>query len=137
MRARVAGTHADLPSPPPPPLHPKTLQPITAEDLAPLFPQGLIAQEVSTERCEQNGVPASGDDARAAAWTHARPRRKQRSFARPARCMQRAAIPSHPVRYIDIPPEVLEVYKLWRPSPLFRARRLEKALGTPARIYYK
>ena len=40
-------------------------------------------------------------------------------------------------RYIDIPEEVREVYKLWRPSPLYRARRLEKALGTPARIYYK
>jgi tryptophan synthase beta chain len=40
-------------------------------------------------------------------------------------------------RYIDIPGEVLDVYRLWRPSPLFRARRLEQALGTPARIYYK
>ena len=40
-------------------------------------------------------------------------------------------------RYLDIPGEVLDVYKLWRPSPLFRARRLEKLLGTPARIYYK
>ncbi|WIA44570.1 hypothetical protein OEZ86_007295 [Tetradesmus obliquus] len=79
----------DLPSPPPPPLHPKTLQPITGEDLAPLFPLGLIQQEVSTER------------------------------------------------YIDIPDEVREVFKLWRPTPLVRARRLEKALGTPARIYYK
>lgn len=39
--------------------------------------------------------------------------------------------------YIDIPEEVLDVYKLWRPSPLFRAHRLEKALDTPARIYYK
>ncbi len=40
-------------------------------------------------------------------------------------------------RYVDIPDEVLDVYRLWRPSPLFRAHRLEKALGTPARIYYK
>jgi tryptophan synthase beta chain len=40
-------------------------------------------------------------------------------------------------RWIEIPDEVRDVYKLWRPSPLFRARRLEKALGTPARIYYK
>ncbi|HSG02509.1 MAG TPA: TrpB-like pyridoxal phosphate-dependent enzyme [Marinobacterium sp.] len=40
-------------------------------------------------------------------------------------------------RFIDIPGEVLDVYKLWRPSPLFRARRLEKLLDTPARIYYK
>ena len=39
--------------------------------------------------------------------------------------------------YIDIPEAVQEVYKLWRPSPLYRAHRLEKALGTPARIYYK
>jgi tryptophan synthase beta chain len=40
-------------------------------------------------------------------------------------------------RYIDIPEEVMEIYSLWRPSPLYRARRLEKALGTPAKIYYK
>jgi tryptophan synthase beta chain len=40
-------------------------------------------------------------------------------------------------RYIDIPKEVLDVYKLWRPTPLIRARRLEKALGTPAHIYFK
>ncbi|MTD15392.1 TrpB-like pyridoxal phosphate-dependent enzyme [Nakamurella sp. YIM 132087] len=39
--------------------------------------------------------------------------------------------------YIDIPDEVQDVYRLWRPSPLFRAHRLEQALGTPARIYYK
>ena len=39
--------------------------------------------------------------------------------------------------YIDIPGGVLDVYKLWRPSPLFRARRLEQLLDTPARIYYK
>jgi tryptophan synthase beta chain len=40
-------------------------------------------------------------------------------------------------RYIDIPEEILEAYKLFRPTPLLRARRLEKALGTPAHIYYK
>ncbi len=40
-------------------------------------------------------------------------------------------------RWIDIPEEVLELYTLWRPSPLFRALRLEEALKTPARIYYK
>jgi tryptophan synthase beta chain len=40
-------------------------------------------------------------------------------------------------RYIDIPEEVREIYKLWRPTPLIRARRLEKALNTPAHIYYK
>jgi tryptophan synthase beta chain len=79
----------DLPSPPPPPLHPGTLQPVGPEDLAPLFPMDLIMQEVTGER------------------------------------------------YVDIPGEVLDIYRLWRPSPLFRAHRLEKALGTPARIYYK
>jgi tryptophan synthase beta chain len=40
-------------------------------------------------------------------------------------------------RYIDIPGEVLDVYRVWRPSPLIRATRLEHELGTPARIYYK
>lgn len=40
-------------------------------------------------------------------------------------------------RYIDIPNEIMDVYKIWRPTPLKRARRLEKALGTPARIYFK
>jgi tryptophan synthase beta chain len=74
---------------PRPPLHPGTGQPVGPDDLAPLFPQALIAQEVTTDR------------------------------------------------YVDIPDEVLDVYRLWRPSPLYRARRLEKALGTPARIYYK
>jgi tryptophan synthase beta chain len=80
---------ADLPSPPPPVLHPGTLQPIGPDDLAPLFPMALIEQEVTGER------------------------------------------------YVDIPEEVLDVYRLWRPSPLYRAHRLERALGTPARIYYK
>ncbi len=40
-------------------------------------------------------------------------------------------------RYIEIPEEVREAYKLWRPTPLIRARRFEKALGTPAHIYFK
>ncbi|KAG0515203.1 hypothetical protein BDA96_10G258400 [Sorghum bicolor] len=40
-------------------------------------------------------------------------------------------------RFVDIPEEVIDVYKLWRPTPLIRARRLEKLLGTPAKIYYK
>jgi len=40
-------------------------------------------------------------------------------------------------RFIEIPEEVREIYKLWRPTPLVRARRLEKALGTPAHIYFK
>ncbi|GIH27404.1 tryptophan synthase beta chain [Acrocarpospora phusangensis] len=80
---------ADLPAPPPPPLHPGTLQPVGPVDLAPLFPMDLIAQEVSQDR------------------------------------------------FIAIPESVLDVYRLWRPTPLIRARRLEKSLGTPARIYYK
>ena len=42
-----------------------------------------------------------------------------------------------PERFIDIPQEVLDAYSVWRPTPLVRARRLEAALGTPARIYYK
>jgi len=40
-------------------------------------------------------------------------------------------------RYIEIPEEVQDVYRLWRPTPLIRARNLEKALDTPAKIYYK
>ena len=80
---------ADLPSPPPPVLHPGTLKPVGPDDLAPLFPMSLIAQEVATDR------------------------------------------------EIPIPEPVRDVYKQWRPTPLYRARRLEKALNTPARIYYK
>ncbi|KQY55603.1 MULTISPECIES: TrpB-like pyridoxal phosphate-dependent enzyme [unclassified Nocardioides] len=80
---------ADLPTPPPPPLHPGTHQPVGPDDLAPLFPPELIAQEVSAER------------------------------------------------FIEIPEAVREVYAQYRPSPLFRARSLERKLGTPARIYYK
>ncbi|MGZ4650322.1 MAG: TrpB-like pyridoxal phosphate-dependent enzyme [Kineosporiaceae bacterium] len=79
----------DLPSPPPPPLNPGTMQPAGPEDLTPLFPMDLIAQEVTPER------------------------------------------------HVDIPGEVLDVYTLWRPSPLYRAHRLERALDTPAHIYYK
>ena len=80
---------ADLPTPPPPPLHPDTKEPLQAADLAPLFPMALIEQEVSTER------------------------------------------------WIEIPGPVRDLLRLWRPSPLSRARRLEQALGTTARIYYK
>src|ERR1700684_431815 len=40
-------------------------------------------------------------------------------------------------RFIDIPEPIRDVYRMWRPSPLMRAHRLEKALGTPAKIYYK
>jgi len=79
----------DLPTPPPPVLHPGTGQPIGPHDLAPLFPMELIKQEVTQER------------------------------------------------RIEIPDQVRDVYRLWRPTPLFRARRLERALDTPAHIYYK
>ena len=40
-------------------------------------------------------------------------------------------------RYVDIPDAVLDVYRIWRPSPLYRAHRLERALDTPAKIFYK
>jgi tryptophan synthase beta chain len=80
---------ADLPGPPAPVLHPGTQQPVTPQDLLPLFPMGLIEQEVSSER------------------------------------------------WVKIPDEVRDAYRQWRPSPLYRARRLEAALKTPAKIYYK
>ena len=79
----------DLPGEPLPPLNPGTREPAGPDDLMPIFPMGLIQQEVSPEP------------------------------------------------EIEIPEEVREVYKLWRPTPLYRARRLERALDTPARIYYK
>lgn len=40
-------------------------------------------------------------------------------------------------REIEIPDEVRDIYRMWRPTPLYRARRLEEALGTPAHLYYK
>jgi tryptophan synthase beta chain len=40
-------------------------------------------------------------------------------------------------RFIAIPEEVQAIYRLWRPTPLYRAHRLERALDTPARIFYK
>ena len=80
---------ADMPSPLDPPMNPATKEPITPDDLAAIFPMGLIKQEVSTER------------------------------------------------WIPIPEEVREIYRLWRPTPLYRAKRLEEKLKTPARIYYK
>ena len=40
-------------------------------------------------------------------------------------------------RWIEIPEQVQSIYRQWRPTPLYRARRLEKALDTPAKIYYK
>ena len=79
----------DLPAPPPPVLHPGTLQPVGPDDLAPLFPMDLILQEVS------------GDS------------------------------------YVEIPEPVRDAYLKWRPTPLHRARALERELDTPARIYYK
>ena len=78
-----------LPEPLQPPLHPATNEPVGPDDLAPLFPMGLIAQEVTAEP------------------------------------------------WVDVPGEVLDVLRLWRPTPLVRATRLEQALGTPARIYFK
>jgi tryptophan synthase beta chain len=78
-----------MPTPPSPPIHPGTKEPIGPEMLAPLFPMALIGQEVTTDE------------------------------------------------WVDIPGPVMDVYKMFRPSPLVRARRLEKLLGTPARIYYK
>ncbi len=78
-----------MPEPLQPPLHPATREPVGPDDLAPLFPMALIAQEVSTDQ------------------------------------------------WIDIPGEVLDILRVWRPTPLVRAERLEAALGTPARIYYK
>jgi tryptophan synthase beta chain len=78
-----------LPKPMAPPLHPGTHQPVGPDDLAPIFPMAIIAQEVSMEP------------------------------------------------EIEIPEPVRQIYAQWRPSPLFRARRLEQALDTPAHIYYK
>lgn len=51
--------------------------------------------------------------------------------------MQEASVGPYAAQFIDIPEEVQEIYRLWRPTPLMRARRLEKALDTPAQIYYK
>src|SRR3954463_661130 len=79
----------DLPGEPLPPLSPATGQPAGPEDLTPIFPMGLIAQEVSQEP------------------------------------------------EVEIPEEVRRAYGLWRPTPLYRAHRLERALDTPARIFYK
>jgi tryptophan synthase beta chain len=80
---------ADLPVPPAPVLHPGTGQPVGPDDLAPLFPMALIAQEVNADR------------------------------------------------EVEIPEPVRQAYASYRPSPLFRAHGLERALDTSARIYYK
>ncbi|HEY8464075.1 MAG TPA: TrpB-like pyridoxal phosphate-dependent enzyme [Bacillota bacterium] len=81
---------ADMKEQPDPMLNPVTLQPVTAEDLYPVFCEELVRQELDEK-----------------------------------------------TRYFEIPPEVLEFYKMYRPSPLIRAYNLEKALDTPAKIYYK
>ena len=81
---------ADMKNKPAPLLNPGTLEPMTAKELAPVFCDDLIAQEL--------------DDT---------------------------------TPYFDIPEEILTFYKMYRPSPLVRAYFLEKALGTPAKIYYK
>src|SRR3979490_3169705 len=77
------------PAPPFPYRNPQTLQPMGPADLAPIFPQAIIAQEVSAEP------------------------------------------------WIEIPEEVRDIYKIWRPSPVYRAQRLETALDTPAKISFK
>ena len=89
MPKRWYNIAADLKTPPLPVLHPGTQEPIGPEDLAPIFPMGLIEQEVARDR------------------------------------------------FIDIPREILDAYRLWRPTPLIRAKRLERALETPAKIYFK
>ena len=81
---------ADMKNKPAPLLNPGTLKPMTAEELAPVFCEELVRQEL--------------DDTTA---------------------------------YIPIPEEIQDFYKMYRPSPLVRAYCLEKALDTPAKIYYK
>lgn len=81
---------AEMPNKPRPTLNPATKQPLTAEDLFPLFSEEASRQEMNT----------------ADTW-------------------------------IEIPEEVRDMYKIWRPTPLVRARGLEKALDTPAHIYFK
>ena len=81
---------AEMPNKPRPMLNPATKQPLTAEDLYPLFSEEASKQEMNMKD----------------AW-------------------------------IEIPEEVREMYKIWRPTPLVRARGLEKALDTPAHIYFK
>lgn len=90
LPAQWYNVRADMKNKPAPLLNPGTLEPMTAEELAPVFCDDLIAQEL--------------DDT---------------------------------TPYFDIPEEILTFYKMYRPSPLVRAYFLEKALGTPAKIYYK
>lgn len=81
---------AEMPNKPRPMLNPATKQPLTAEDLFPLFSEEASRQEMNTVDT-----------------------------------------------WIEIPEEVRDMYKIWRPTPLVRARGLEKALDTPAHIYFK
>ena len=81
---------ADMKIKPAPLIHPGTHEPLTVEQMSPIFCEELCKQELDND-----------------------------------------------TRYIDIPEEVLEFYKIFRPSPLIRAYQLEKELGTPAHIYYK
>ena len=81
---------ADMKNKPAPLLNPGTLQPMTAEELAPVFCEELVRQELDDDTA-----------------------------------------------YIPIPEEIQEFYKMYRPAPLVRAYCLEKALDTPAKIYYK
>ena len=81
---------ADMKTKPAPLLNPGTHQPLTAEDLAPIFCEELIKQELDNDTA-----------------------------------------------YVEIPQEIRDFYKMYRPSPLVRAYCLEEKLGTPAKIYYK
>jgi tryptophan synthase beta chain len=81
---------ADMKKKPAPLLNPGTMQPMTAEELAGVFCEELVAQELDND-----------------------------------------------TRYIEIPEEIREYYKIYRPSPVIRAYNLEKQLGTPAAIYFK
>jgi len=79
----------DIPNGMMPPLNPATKQPLTPDLMAPIFPMGLLEQEMS------------------------------------------------PNRFIDIPEEILDIWSIWRPSPLIRANFLEEKLKTRAKIFYK
>ena len=80
---------ADMPNPPPPPLHPGTGEPVTPDLMGAIFPMNIVEQEMTAEP------------------------------------------------EVKIPDPVRELYCMYRPTPMIRAKRFEEALGTPARIYYK
>ncbi|MCL2632983.1 MAG: TrpB-like pyridoxal phosphate-dependent enzyme [Oscillospiraceae bacterium] len=81
---------ADMKNKPAPMLNPATLQPITLEEITPVFCEALAKQELDND-----------------------------------------------TRWVDIPESIMDMYRIYRPSPLIRAYNLEKALGTPAKIYFK